>query len=85
MYLIVGLGNPGAKYQFTRHNTGFNAVEVLAQRLEIRLDKLKCKARIGEGRLGDERVVLAQPQTYMNLSERACASCSTGINARLNT
>ena len=68
MYLIVGLGNPGAKYQFTRHNTGFNAVEVLAQRLEIRLDKLKCKARIGEGRLGDERVVLAQPQTYMNLS-----------------
>ena len=68
MYLIVGLGNPGAKYQFTRHNTGFNVVEVISQRMGIKLDRSKCKARVGEGRFGAERVVLAQPQTYMNLS-----------------
>ncbi|MGI6183333.1 MAG: aminoacyl-tRNA hydrolase [Candidatus Fimadaptatus sp.] len=68
MYLIVGLGNPGAKYRFTRHNTGFNVIEVLSQRLDIALNKSKCKALLGEGRLGAERVVLAQPQTYMNLS-----------------
>ncbi len=68
MYVIVGLGNPGAKYQFTRHNTGFNVVEVLSQKLDIKLDKSKCKAKLGEGRIGSERVVLAQPQTYMNLS-----------------
>ena len=68
MYLNVGLGNPGAKDQFTRHNTGFNVVEVISQRMGIKLDRSKCKARVGEGRFGAERVVLAQPQTYMNLS-----------------
>ena len=68
MYKIVGLGNPGAKYQFTRHNTVFNVVEVLSQKLDIKLDKSKCKSKLGEGRIGSERVVLAQPQTYMNLS-----------------
>ena len=68
MYVIVGLGNPGTKYQFTRHNTGFNVIEVLSQKLDIKLDKTKCKARLGEGRIGTERIVLAQPQTYMNLS-----------------
>ena len=68
MYLIVGLGNPGAKYRFTRHNTGFNVIEVLSQRLDIALNKSKCKALLGEGRLGAERIVLAQPQTDMNLS-----------------
>ena len=68
MYVIVGLGNPGTKYQFTRHNTGFNVIEVLSQKLDIKLDKTKCKARLGEGRIGTERIGLAQPQTYMNLS-----------------
>ena len=42
MYVIVGLGNPGTKYQFTRHNTGFNVIEVLSQKLDIKLDKTKC-------------------------------------------
>ena len=68
MYLVVGLGNPGPKYQRTRHNTGFCVIEVLSQQLNIPLSKSMCKARLGEGHLGEERIVLAQPQTYMNLS-----------------
>ncbi len=68
MYLIVGLGNPGSKYARTRHNVGFDVVELLADRLNTRLTKLKCKALLAETKIGDERVVLAQPQTFMNLS-----------------
>lgn len=68
MYVVVGLGNPGRKYERTRHNAGFDAVELLAARFGIRLTKLKCKALIGEGTIGGERVALAQPQTFMNLS-----------------
>lgn len=68
MYLVVGLGNPGGKYARTRHNAGFDVVELLADRLNVRLTKLKCKALLAETKVGDERVVLAQPQTFMNLS-----------------
>lgn len=68
MYVVVGLGNPGKKYARTRHNAGFDAVELLASRFDIRLTKLKCKALVGEGMIGSERVAIAQPQTYMNLS-----------------
>ena len=68
MYLIVGLGNPGSKYARTRHNVGFDVVELLADKLNTRLTKLKCKALLAETKIGDERVVLAQPQTFMNLS-----------------
>ncbi len=68
MYVVVGLGNPGRKYARTRHNAGFDAVEILASRLGVSMTKLRCKALIGEGTVGGERVVLAQPQTFMNLS-----------------
>lgn len=68
MYIVVGLGNPGRKYQATRHNAGFDTVELLAERQGIRLGRAMCKAKVGEGRIGGEKVVLAQPQTYMNLS-----------------
>ena len=68
MYVIVGLGNPGEKYAHTHHNVGFDVVTLLADRLGISLNKTKCKAKLGEGRVGSERVVLAQPQTFMNLS-----------------
>jgi len=68
MYVVVGLGNPGSKYARTRHNSGFDAVELLAARHNIRLTKLKCRALIGEGAIGGQRVALAQPQTFMNLS-----------------
>ncbi len=68
MHLIVGLGNPGSKYARTRHNVGFDVVEILADKLNVRLTKLKCKALLAETKIGEERVVLAQPQTFMNLS-----------------
>ena len=71
MILIVGLGNPGAKYARTRHNVGFDVVEILAARNHIELNRTRCKAKVGEGRIGDVRVALAQPQTYMNLSGEA--------------
>lgn len=68
MYLIVGLGNPGKKYELTRHNIGFETIELLSKRLDIAVNKTKFKALIGEGRIGNEKVVLAKPQTFMNLS-----------------
>lgn len=71
MYLIVGLGNPGKKYELTRHNIGFEAVDLLANQLGIAINKTKFKALIGEGRIGTEKVVLAKPQTFMNLSGEA--------------
>ncbi len=67
-YVIVGLGNPGRKYENTRHNLGFIAVDQLADSLGIRVSKLKFKALIGEGRFAGQKVVLVKPQTYMNLS-----------------
>ena len=67
-YIVVGLGNPEKKYEHTRHNVGFDVLQVLSQKLDIPLNKLRCKALTGEGRIGGTRVVLAAPQTYMNLS-----------------
>ena len=67
-YLIVGLGNPGIKYRKTRHNFGFMVVDALAENLKLPLKKLKYKAMIGEGRLGDSKIILASPLTYMNNS-----------------
>ena len=71
--IIVGLGNPGSQYARTRHNVGFDVVELLAEKENIPLKKLKCHALIGEGTVGDTRCVLVQPQTFMNLSGQAVA------------
>ncbi|MBP7907604.1 MAG: aminoacyl-tRNA hydrolase [Proteocatella sp.] len=71
MYLIVGLGNPGKQYETTRHNVGFIAIDEIAKELDIRVDKLKFKSLIGEGRIGTEKIILAKPQTFMNLSGQA--------------
>lgn len=68
MFLIVGLGNPGSKYAHTRHNVGFDVVEVLSQRHNIPLTRTKCKATVGEGFIAGQKVILAQPETFMNLS-----------------
>ena len=68
MYLIVGLGNPGKKYENTRHNMGFIAVDLLAEKYGIKVDKIKFKALVGEGRIAGQKVLLVKPQTYMNLS-----------------
>ena len=68
MYIIVGLGNPGKKYENTRHNMGFIAVDLLAEKYGIKVDKIKFKALVGEGRIAGQKGLLVKPQTYMNLS-----------------
>ena len=68
MYVVVGLGNPGKQYENTRHNVGFNVIDILAKENGISVTKIKHKALIGEGRIGSEKVLLVKPQTYMNLS-----------------
>ncbi|AOY75504.1 aminoacyl-tRNA hydrolase [Clostridium formicaceticum] len=68
MHIIVGLGNPGKKYDGTRHNIGFDTIDLLAHRHGIKVNKLKHKALYGEGFWGGEKVLLAKPQTFMNLS-----------------
>ena len=71
MYVIVGLGNPDKKYEHTRHNVGFDVLSVLSTQLNIPITKVRCKSLVGEGTIGGEKVVLAAPQTYMNLSGEA--------------
>ena len=68
MRLIVGLGNPDAEYHWTPHNLGFLAVDELANRGSIRVERPEAKALVGRGKLAGEEVLLAKPQTYMNLS-----------------
>ena len=68
MHVVVGLGNPGARYEGTRHNIGFEVVEFLARHHEIALKEKKFKAHFGRGRVGAEPVMLVCPQTFMNRS-----------------
>jgi peptidyl-tRNA hydrolase, PTH1 family len=68
MRLIVGLGNPGPEYQWTPHNLGFLAVDEIANRHAIRVERPEAKALVGLGKVAGEEVILAKPQTYMNLS-----------------
>lgn len=70
-YLIVGLGNPGQEYRNNRHNVGFMVIDRLGQEWGLRLSKLQSRALIGMGRVLGYRVILAKPQTYMNLSGQA--------------
>jgi PTH1 family peptidyl-tRNA hydrolase len=66
--LIVGLGNPGIKYQFTPHNIGFLAIDRIAEQCGVMVDNRHCKALTARTRIGNEEVLLAKPETYMNLS-----------------
>ncbi|WP_238456519.1 aminoacyl-tRNA hydrolase [Desulfotruncus arcticus] len=68
---MVGLGNPGRQYAQSRHNTGFMAVDVIADQLGIKLDKTFMRAIVGQGLHKGEKIILAKPQTYMNLSGEA--------------
>ena len=67
-WLVVGLGNPGARYESTRHNMGFLALDRLAKREKLRFNKLRFKAWTAEWKLGEDKVLVIKPQTYMNLS-----------------
>lgn len=68
MYIIAGLGNPCKKYEDTRHNVGFSTIDVLADKLNIKVNKIKFKGLVGEGRIGNEKVILLKPHTFMNNS-----------------
>ena len=70
-WLVVGLGNPGARYESTRHNMGFLALDRLAEREKLRFNKLRFKAWTAEWKLGEDKVLVMKPQTYMNLSGEA--------------
>ena len=67
-WLIVGLGNPGEKYARTRHNLGFLALDLLAERQKLKVNRIKYKALVAETEFGGARCLLMKPQTYMNLS-----------------
>ncbi len=74
MFLVAGLGNPGEEYAATPHNMGFLVVDRLAARHSIRMSRKECQAVIGQGSIGGKPVLLAKPQTYMNLSGIAVKS-----------
>ena len=68
IFLIAGLGNPGSKYENTRHNVGFDTIDYLSGKLNIRLSKIGFKGLYGEGDVDGVRIILLKPQTFMNLS-----------------
>ena len=68
MYIIAGLGNPKREYEKTRHNVGFDTIDVLADRLNTSVDEKKFKGLYGKGIIAGEKVILLKPQTFMNLS-----------------
>ena len=71
MYIIAGLGNPGSRYEKTRHNCGFEAIDLLAERCGISLKDRKFKSLCGNGVIDGQKVLLMKPLTYMNLSGEA--------------
>ena len=75
-WLIVGLGNPGREYEKTRHNCGFRAVELLAQQLGCKIDRLKFQGLYAQTEYGGRKLFLLKPQTYMNLSGRSVLQLS---------
>ncbi len=84
MYLIFGLGNPGNRYRLTRHNIGFMVLEKLAAGLEIDLKQKSFNALWGKGKLASKNVLLAMPQTYMNLSGNAVRELLAFFKADIN-
>ena len=84
MKLIVGLGNPGRGHANNRHNVGFVCLNHFARMQGIRFDKKQCKARIGLGEVAGSEVVIAKPQTYMNLSGRSVSLLVKKFNVSPN-
>jgi PTH1 family peptidyl-tRNA hydrolase len=73
-YLVVGLGNPGRRYRRNRHNIGFMVIDRVAETAGIRLGRVQSNAIVGDGSLAQKSLILAKPQTYMNLSGNAVGS-----------
>lgn len=79
-YLVVGLGNPGKEYEKSRHNCGFRAIDILAQKLGCRIDKAKFQGLYGQADAGKTRLYLLKPLTFMNLSGRSVVQLSSYFN-----
>lgn len=79
-WLIVGLGNPGKEYERTRHNAGFRAVDLLAEKLGCKIDKSKFQGLYGQANYGGKKLMLLKPLTYMNLSGRSVLQLSAYFN-----
>jgi len=79
-WLIVGLGNPGREYEKTRHNCGFRALDLLAENLGCKVDRLKFQGLYGQVNYNGQKVFLLKPQTYMNLSGRSVLQLSAYFN-----
>ena len=78
MHLIVGLGNPTKQYEGTRHNVGFETIDRIAAENQIRVEEKKHKALYGSGYIEGEKVILAKPQTFMNLSGESVRELAVG-------
>ncbi|HJD03715.1 MAG TPA: aminoacyl-tRNA hydrolase [Candidatus Mediterraneibacter caccogallinarum] len=74
MFIIAGLGNPTKQYEGTRHNVGFDVIDRLSEKYNIAVDTKKHRALIGKGMIAGQKVILAKPQTYMNLSGESIRS-----------
>lgn len=75
-FLVAGLGNPGRKYQYTRHNVGFLALDHIAEKAGVRVSRSRFSSLVGEGRIGNASATLMKPMTYMNLSGQAVAAAA---------
>ena len=76
-FIVAGLGNPGREYESTRHNVGFLAVDYIAAAYGTKIDRAKFHALVGEGKIGDKRVLFMKPQTYMNNSGVAISEAAS--------
>lgn len=76
-WLIIGLGNPGRKYELNWHNSGFMALEILAQRHKIDVSRIRFKGLLGQGTIGGQKCLLLKPSTYMNLSGESMREAMT--------
>jgi len=79
-WLIVGLGNPGREYEKTRHNCGFRAIDILADKLNCKIDKSKFQGLYGQTTYNGNKLILLKPMTYMNLSGRSVLQLSAYYN-----
>ena len=79
-WLIVGLGNPGKEYAKTRHNVGFRAIDILADHLDCKIDKVKFQGLYGQTAYKGQKLLLLKPQTFMNLSGRSVLQLSAYFN-----
>ena len=77
MVMVVGLGNPGKEYEGTRHNVGFRTISLLAEKLGVKIDRLKFQALTREVTYHDRKLLLVEPQTYMNLSGASVGSLAS--------